>query len=211
VKFDGIVFDLDGTLWDTCATCAIGWNRVVTRHGIRFRRITEHDVRSVAGKPHETCIREVFRNLPEPDLRVLVDETGSEDNRLVLERGGAVYDGVAEGLTLLAERHPLYIVSNCQAGYVEAFFDVTGLGRFFQGFECAGRTGLPKADNLSSVVGRGGLNAPVFVGDTDGDRAAARQCDIPFVHVKYGFGACAAAEACVDDFGALCTLLRTGD
>ena len=43
-KHDAIVFDLDGTLWDTCQACAVAWNRVVARHGIPFREITYGDV-----------------------------------------------------------------------------------------------------------------------------------------------------------------------
>ncbi len=187
---DAVVLDLDGTLWDTCGTCALGWNRVVARHGIVFRDITAEDVRSVAGKPHEICIRETFVGLDEDKIDVLVRETQVEDNALVATLGGDVYPGVREILARLAERLPLAIVSNCQAGYIEAFFQFTGLGHLFADFECWGRTGRSKPENLAAVLKRNGWVAPVFVGDTEGDQAAARQCGARFVHARYGFGRC---------------------
>ena len=33
-----------------------------------------------------------------------------------------------------------------------------------------------------------------MIGDTEGDRTAARACDVPFAHVSYGFGTCAGAD-----------------
>jgi phosphoglycolate phosphatase len=141
---DSVVFDLDGTLWDTCSTCALGWNRVVARHKIQFRPITPEDVRRVAGKPHPQCIRETFVGLPEAQILTLVEETQAEDNELVSDLGGEIYAGVKEGLQLLATRYRLYIVSNCQSGYVESFLAWSGFGKLFKDFECWGNTGFSK-------------------------------------------------------------------
>ncbi|HEY4013604.1 MAG TPA: HAD family hydrolase [Polyangiaceae bacterium] len=187
---DGVLFDLDGTLWDTTAACAAGWNRVLRRHGIASREIVAEDVRKVAGKPHEACIRESFPGLAERDLRRLIDETPGEDIRMVAELGGALFPGVVLGLGRLARRWPLFIVSNCQAGYIETFLRLNGLERTFRDFECWGRTRRSKADNLRNVIARNRLARPVFVGDTDGDQSAARACGVPFVHASYGYGAC---------------------
>ena len=90
---DSVVFDLDGTLWDTCATCAVAWNQVLGRHGIAFRPITEHDVRRVTGRPHEECIRVVFTDVAEDDLLTLIAETQEEDNRMVGEHRGDALSG----------------------------------------------------------------------------------------------------------------------
>jgi phosphoglycolate phosphatase len=207
---DAVVFDLDGTLWDTSASCAVAWNRVLARHRIPFRPITEHDVRAVTGKPHDDCIREVFAGLNEAHIATLAAETQEEDNQAIAELGGELFGGVGAGLKALCVRYPLYIVSNCQAGYVETFFAWSRLGGCFRDFECWGNTGLSKPQNLRVLIDRNRLLHPVFVGDTPGDHAAARECGVPFLHVAYGFGQCPDADHRFASFPALTAYLLTG-
>ena len=102
------------------------------------------------------------------------------------------------------------MVSNCQAGYIEAFYKGTGLGGYFKDFESAGNTGLPKWDNIALVVKRQGLKRPVYVGDTDWDYQAARRAGVPFIHAAYGFGQVEGVPA-IRRFGELDGLLKTLD
>jgi phosphoglycolate phosphatase len=176
---------------------------VLDRRGIRFREITEHDVRRVVGKPHDQCIRDVFVGVAEADVQALIEETLVEDNRAIAELGGVLYPDVEAGLRRLAARLPLFIVSNCQAGYVETFFGWTGLDSCFRDFECWGNTGRGKAANLAALIERNGLRSPVLVGDTPGDQAAARECGVPFLYVDYGFGTCEDVDRRFSSFGAL--------
>ena len=202
-RIDSVVFDLDGTLWDTCATCAVGWNNVLRRHGIAFREITAEDIRGIMGLPHRECVRRIFVGFPEHQLALLTDETASEDNRLAAEMGGAFYPGVEDGVARLSRRLPLFIVSNCQARYIETFLGLNGMAKHFRDFECWGNTGLSKAGNLKLIVDRNALGAPVFVGDALGDQSAARECGVPFVYVDWGFGECHAADRRFSSFDAL--------
>ena len=95
--FDSLIFDLDGTLWDTCEACAVAWNNVVNRNEIKFRQVTASDVRSVTGKPHAECIKTVFSSLSNEEISILIDETMIEDTVAIKELGGELYEGVSEG------------------------------------------------------------------------------------------------------------------
>jgi phosphoglycolate phosphatase len=144
----------------------------------------------VTGKPHEQCIREVFAGLPEAHLLTLIDATATADNETVAELGGVMFPDVDGGVRRLSARYPLFIVSNCQSGYIEVFFQTSRLGGCFKDFECWGNTGLSKTQNLGVVIERNRLRHPVFVGDTPGDQTAARECGVPFLFAAYGFADC---------------------
>ena len=103
-SIDAVIFDLDGTLWDTTETCVRAWNRVLDRHAIAHRSVTLDDMRSVTGKAHRECIATVFAALTPDEIDLLVRETETEDNAAVQEEGGLIYPGVAEGLARLQRR-----------------------------------------------------------------------------------------------------------
>ena len=85
-------------------------------------------------------------------------------------------------------QYGLYIVSNCQSGYIEVLLESCGLREYVRDIECYGNTGLPKGDNIRMVVQRNHLERCFYVGDTHMDEEAAGAAGIPFVHAAYGFG-----------------------
>lgn len=87
-----------------------------------------------------------------------------------------------------SKSYPLFIVSNCQCGYIEAFLKYHKLGEYFKDFECSGKTSLVKGENIVDIMKRNHLEHSIYVGDTQGDCDAAKLANIPFVYASYGFG-----------------------
>lgn len=199
-KESGLIFDLDGTLWDTCGACAMSWNQVIERNNISFRRITAEDVARVAGKPHQDCIALTFKGLSTDQIDLISRQTEVEDNLMVLKQGGHIYDGVTEGLRELRQKFQLYILSNCQSGYIEVFLKSAHVEDLFHDYECWGNTQKSKAENLKFLIERNQMGQALYIGDTLGDFQAAEDCGVPFLQVTYGFGAPLEGQRQFSDF-----------
>lgn len=99
-----------------------------------------------------------------------------------------IYPGVKETLEKLQKEYGLYIVSNCQIGYIEAFLHYYRLERYFKDTLCYGENKLQKGDNIALMVKRNKLDAAVYVGDIQADYEASCHAGTAFIHAAYGFG-----------------------
>ncbi len=189
MKTDSIIFDLDGTLWDSIDGIAASWNEALAE---RFpdvpRRLSAEDVRAVLGKTIPEIGRAFFPGLAQPRIDEIMAYCCEAESEYLAVHGGRLYPGVERTLATLHEKFRLFIVSNCHASYVPCFYRAHGLGRFFTDYECYGRTQAPKSESIRLLCGRNGLRGPVYVGDTAGDARAAHSAGLPFVFAAYGFG-----------------------
>ena len=185
---DGIIFDLDGTLWDAVPQLTLCWNQAMELHQVNRPPLTVEELRDCMGMLLDDIGRRLFPSLaPEKRQAVMKDCTELEVDYLS-RHGGSLFPGEEAVLARLAGRCPLYIVSNCQDGYIQSFYAGTGLGKYFRDFACSGPAGTLKKDNIARMVSRHGLKAPVYVGDTQLDCDSARAAGVPFLHAAYGFG-----------------------
>ena len=91
-------------------------------------------------------------------------------------------------LEKLQKEYGLYIVSNCQIGYIEAFLHYYGLEQYFKDTLCYGENKLQKGDNIALMAKRNKLDAAVYVGDIQADYEASCHAGTAFIHAAYGFG-----------------------
>lgn len=185
---NAILFDLDGTLWDSCVAIMPSWQKVMEAHGIKRPPITQEEMNSYMGKTVEQIAPLM---LPELSLKEAINimEEGCQEELEELRRNGAtLYEGIIETLRTLSESFDLFIVSNSQDGYIQAFVEHYNLEDIIKDFECAGRTKKCKGDNIRLVMERNNITKAVYVGDTILDKEAADKAGIPFVLASYGFG-----------------------
>lgn len=207
--FDGLLFDLDGTLWDSVDAICISWRRVLERRAPELAGLmTRENVTSCMGMLLPDIVKKVLPDLPPDQIQPVLKELLEEENAYVAVHGGVLYPQVPETLELLARDYPLCIVSNCQAGYIEAFFQAHGLEPYFVDYENPGRTGKNKADNIALVVARNGMKHPLYIGDTQGDYNAASAAGVPFLHAAYGFGSIDREVPFVEQFSAIPAAVR---
>lgn len=189
MKFDGIIFDLDGTLWDTVHEICETWNLVLEKHPHISKTVTEKELRSTMGLPIDKIGERLFPMVSKKMQLQLLDECGELEISYLNEHGGTLYADLEPVLKQLSEKYPLFIVSNCQCGYIESFLNAHHMKKYFKDYECFGNTGLSKGENNCLVIERNQLQHAVYVGDTQGDADSAKFANIPFIYAAYGFGA----------------------
>lgn len=188
LDYDGIIFDLDGTLWDATVVNKLAWDKAYEESGYGTSRVTDEEFQSCMGMLIPDIARKIHPELTEEEITAYVDRSIELEHHMLRERGGILYDGFYEVLESLSKRHRLCVVSNCQAGYIEIFMKAHNAGQYFVDFECPGNTGLLKADNIKLVAERNGFKNPVYIGDTSGDMNSAHEAGLPFIWAAYGFG-----------------------
>jgi phosphoglycolate phosphatase len=188
INTDGIIFDMDGTIWDNTPVFAASWTRAAKDMGYDVV-FTPETLMGLFGKTM-TEIADISIPDSDPEKRYktleLCEKYEIED--LTSSDVDTDYPGLGEALQQLSQRTDLFIVSNCQSGYIETFFERSGFGKYFKDHICYGDNGLGKADNIKGLVEKNNLKKPVYIGDIQGDKDACDKAGVDFIWAAYGYG-----------------------
>lgn len=185
---NGIIFDLDGTLWDSSKQVSIAWNNAIIDYSEGKIKINDDFMKSIMGKTMDEIAMILFRDYPDLNVELIYNKCMEYELEYLMEHGAVLFPELENTLKILSEKYKLSIVSNCQKGYIETFIKHYGFEKYFTDTECFGNTLRDKAYNISLVVERTGCEKSVYVGDTEWDYKSTVKAGIPFIHAKYGFG-----------------------
>jgi len=207
-KFDSIIFDLDGTLWDSTGNVALAWEKARQQVDYVVEPITREKVRSITGMAYDVIFEVLLPDMEVGKRDYFKAVCAKSEIDTLNEIGGDLYPELEETIKYLSGKYKLYIVSNCQSGYIETFLSHCPVAGYFLDHQCYGTKGQPKAENIKDIVNDHQLQSPVYIGDTKGDRDSAAKAGVPFIFANYGFGKVEDGMiATIDAFGELVTLL----
>ena len=189
MEFESLIFDIDGTLWDSRALVAEGYNIQLKAEGLDHLCTDAETLKPLFGKVMTEIGDALFASVPQPERYALMERCMATENRYLEENPCHIgYPKVKETLEKLAENHRLFIVSNSQSGYPELCMEKLGIESLFEGHMCFGDTGTCKGETIRRLMEKHGITDACYIGDTQGDLDAADYAGLPFVYCTYGFG-----------------------
>lgn len=207
METESLIFDIDGTLWDTRELVARAWNQVFSPLGPQYIVDAQYLTR-MFGKTNTEIAALHFPDFPQTRRDKLVADCCVAAHEILAADPCQVgYPGVKEVLEALARRYRLFIVSNCETGYPDLLMDKLQVRHCFQGDLCFGQTKTCKGETIRTLMARESIVKAVYIGDTQGDQEAAALAGIPFIWAAYGFGSPQRYDAKIDSIQELLALL----
>lgn len=188
IKCDGIIFDVDGTLWDSTYVVKDAWNQAIMDVGYDNPNITADRLKGLFGLPMDDIIKDIMPELSREERDTIAPTVYRYEDEYLVKKSGLLYDKIIDVIIELSKKMPVYIISNCQGGYIELFMKKTGCKEYITDHSCPADTGKLKADNIKLMIEKHNISNPLYVGDTIMDQRACKEAGCPFCFAEYGFG-----------------------
>ena len=207
MRYESLIFDIDGTLWDSRALVAEGYNIQLEKEGLSHLAVNAELFRPLFGKVMTEIADTIFPSIPAPERYALMERCMDTENKYLQANPCRIgYPGVRETMEKLAKNHRLFIVSNSQKGYPELCIEKLGLAPFIQGHLCFGDTGTSKGKTIRALMRKYDITDCAYIGDTQGDYEATLEAGVPFIWAAYGFGTPDRFDYKIDSFAELLNL-----
>jgi phosphoglycolate phosphatase len=205
-----LIFDIDGTLWDSRALVAEGYNIQLNAEGYSQLCVDAEVLRPLFGKTMTEIADVILATVPVSARYSLMERCMDTENRYLAENECRIgYAGVKETLEELKKDYRLFIVSNAQCGYPELCMQKLDIAHLFEGHLCFGDTGTEKGQTILELMRRHNITDALYIGDTQGDYEATLVAGIPFIWCAFGFGNPQDYAAKLEDFRQLPEILKT--
>ena len=118
MNYESLIFDIDGTLWDSRALVAEGYNIQLRQENLAHLCVNAEQLKALFGKVMTEIADVILATIPAEERYDLMARCMETENRYLYENPCDIgYPKVKETVAELAKNHRLFIVSNSQCGY----------------------------------------------------------------------------------------------
>ena len=201
---ESLIFDIDGTLWDSRQLVAEGYNIQLERENLQHLFVNAHILKPLFGKTMTEIADVLLASIDIAQRYDLMERCMATENEYLFQNPCQIgYPKVKETLEQLKKKYRLFIVSNSQCGYPELCIEKLGLTELIEGHMCFGDTGTSKGQTILTLMRKHNIQSAVYIGDTQGDREACLEAKVPFVFCTYGLGRAESWDAKIDSIDEL--------
>ena len=149
MRYESLILDIDGTLWDSRALVAEGYNIQLRKENLEHLCTDAETLKSLFGKVMTEIADALFPDFA-PEIRYpLMERCMATENQYLEENPCHIgYPGIREVMQELKKKYRLFIVSNSQRGYPDLCIEKLGLTELIEGHLCFGDTGKTKGETI---------------------------------------------------------------
>lgn len=181
-----VVFDIDGTLFETARVTVPAVQRTFAEYGLP--RPDAERIVSFFGEPARDYEAWLETLCPPGMAPSIIEETNALELRLIAAEG-RLFPGAESALAALkTEGHTLALCSNGPEDYVAEFARAYGMDRFVSAVRARGIRPEGKITMLGEILGEIEARPVIVVGDRHDDVASAHHWGAKAVGAAYGYG-----------------------
>lgn len=206
MKYDMIIFDIDGTLWNVAKLTAEALN-IIASNTSGLNKVSVDDINNVMGLSSDEIIEKLYSNVEYSKAKEALRESLKLAVKLIDENGGDIYDGVIDTIKYLSQKYKLGIVTNNYDSYAELFIKKSGLKDYFIDYIGTSSYNLKKSEAIKLMVERNNISKACYIGDIKRDMEASRDANVDFIHAKYGFDKSSISDVSINNIEELKNIL----
>lgn len=197
-----LIFDMDGTLWDTTNVTLKAANEIAKIHN-DINLINIDTVKKGMGLSKEENAKNYMPYIKQETAIKYIDEINDKTVELINKQGADIYDNVVDTIKKLSKKYKLGIVTNNNDDYAKIFMKKANLNDYFTDYIGTATYGITKADAIKIMTKRNKEDKNYYIGDIKKDMIASNNAGVDFIHAKYGFGKDLKSKLYINDISEL--------